>query len=280
MTTTPDHITRARQLLDRLDAAAQRPAWQDVADTTTPNSGAGRIARAHLDRLPTALDALGAATELATAATTRQAWDMLAAREDGASWDQITAAMGMEPWEAADVLRRAAEQMAEPWRARAAAVLPALPAEADEEPLADVAAAAERYARLHTVAQRLAWEHADLPLYRMYPERYYGADHEERMSLRVYAPTREQRGAGVHAWAAVLGVAVVETVTASTLPGGRPDRHWTATAEVDGIRVNVWDMEYLTEAEAAQWAAEADGQEGAAVAAETDAAAAAGGGVG
>jgi len=121
----------AAELLARVDQAYERLTWSEVLAGA---ERAGRaehvaVARRALDDGPvvTALDGLAAATQLVEMVT-GQRWSlMLAARESGATWDQIGAAVGASGEQARSRYReaitrqeRCAPQFHDAARARAA----------------------------------------------------------------------------------------------------------------------------------------------------------------
>jgi hypothetical protein len=261
-------IAGVRRLLEIWLRAQDRGAWQQIVDDTGPESQAGLTAAGQLGALPSPLDSLYAAAELARTVDASRAADVLAAREQGATWDDVAAAMGVEPWQAAETYRAAIADLPETERARAEAVLPVL--DTDPDPLSDVARAVTEAHRMEAVARRLRHDHPGLPLFSMYPDvdvRESGDARELTLHIYAPAPADAPAGDGVRPWAQTLGTDVTEEIVETSLPDRfLPDRVYTARAVVDGVALRFWEAHRLTEAEAEAWRAQQetgpDGGEG------------------
>lgn len=97
-----------RQYLRILEIYGDRSALSRVLDTTTDAAGVQRA----LDELPEvdALDALAANAALVSLLTGHRWFVMRDAREDGATWEEIGAALGMTKQGAQDFYRRRIEE--------------------------------------------------------------------------------------------------------------------------------------------------------------------------
>lgn len=100
-----------RDLIGVWDDFNNGETWRDVAAKNKDNVHAAAAARA-LAELPcvTALDALRANARAVALLTGRRWYVMKTAREDGASWSQIGAALGMTKQAAHDFYRRKIEE--------------------------------------------------------------------------------------------------------------------------------------------------------------------------
>ncbi|SFD12585.1 hypothetical protein [Streptomyces aidingensis] len=111
----------------------------------------------------------------------------------------------------------------------------------ERDPLAGLLAAEVELFRIGTLARRLIAEHPDMPVYAMGPFR----DAVRNCTvLDIHAADDDN----VHAWAALLGAAVEESVT----DGRLPYRSLTAETEVDGVPVCIHHGSYLFDQQAGE----------------------------
>jgi hypothetical protein len=111
MTNTPKLPADERELLQMWDHHHARQTWEGILRKDQTSAEGAQVAQRALAEIPdvTALDALKANTELVRLLTGRRWYVMRDARQAGATWDEIGAAVDMSGQEARDWYRQKIE---------------------------------------------------------------------------------------------------------------------------------------------------------------------------